>query len=96
MFVLADAKKLSGLLEDAGFTDVVVEPVELSRPDRDVEAYLEGTLDLSQPFAEVRERLTDEQWAGVQARVAELVEPFAGEDGTLRFPACSLGVAANA
>jgi ubiquinone/menaquinone biosynthesis C-methylase UbiE len=96
MFVLADAEKLRGLLEDAGFTEVVVEGVELSRPDRDVEEYLKGTLDLSQPFAEVRERLTDEQWAGVEARVAELVEPFAGEDGTLRFPALSLGVAANA
>jgi ubiquinone/menaquinone biosynthesis C-methylase UbiE len=96
MFALADAEKLRRLVEDAGFTDVVVERVELSRPDRGVEDYLQGTLDLSQPFAETRERLTDEQWAGVQARVAELVEPFAGEDGTLRFPACSLGVATSA
>jgi ubiquinone/menaquinone biosynthesis C-methylase UbiE len=96
MFVLADAEKLHELLEDAGFTEVVVEPVELSRPDRSVEEYLKGTLDLSQPFAEVRERLSDEQWAGVETRVAELVEPFSAEDGTLSFPACSLGVAASA
>ena len=96
MFVLADAERLGGLLEDAGFTDVVVERVELSRPDRDVEEYLNGTLELSRPFAEVRERLTDEQWAGVEARVSELVEPFTGGDGTLLFPACSLGVAASA
>jgi SAM-dependent methyltransferase len=96
MFALADGERLRTQLEDAGFTDVVVEPVQLSRPDPGVEEYLTGTLDLSRPFAEVRERLTDEQWAGVQARVAELVEPYAAEDGTLSFPACSLGVAANA
>jgi len=96
MFVLADAERLRALLEHAGFTGVVVERVELSRPDRDVDEYLTGTLDLSQPFAEVRQGLTDEQWAEVQARVGELVQPFAGEEGTLRFPACSFAVAADA
>jgi ubiquinone/menaquinone biosynthesis C-methylase UbiE len=96
MFALADADRLRGLLENAGFTEVIVEPIELSRSDPGVEGYVRGTLDLSAPFAEVRERLSDEQWASVTARIAELVEPFATGDGTLDFPACSFGAAASA
>jgi hypothetical protein len=95
MFVLADAARLRELFEGAGFVDVVVEPVALERHDDDVEHYLAETTDLSQPFAEVRARLTDEQWAQVASRVAELAEPFTSEDGSLRFPACSLGAAAS-
>jgi SAM-dependent methyltransferase len=96
MFVLADAGKLRGLFEDAGFTEVTVEPLELSRSDPGAEEYVRGTLDLSSPFAEVHERLSDEEWASVTARIAELVEPFLTADGTLRFPACSFGAAASA
>jgi SAM-dependent methyltransferase len=95
MFVLADADRLRGLLEGAGFTDVLIEQVALEREDAGLEHYLQETTDLSQPFAEVRARLTDEQWAEVEARIAELVEPFATDDGSLRFPACSLGAAAG-
>jgi SAM-dependent methyltransferase len=95
MFVLGDAERLRDLLEGAGFLDVVVEPVELERSDESVQEYIQETTDLSSPFAEVRDRLTDEQWSEVEARIEELVEPFAPEDGTLRFPACSFGAAAS-
>ena len=95
MFVLADADRLRELLESAGFIEAHVEPVELSRPAAGVEEYVEETLALSSPFAEVRERLSDEQWDEVKARIAELAEPFTEGDGSLRFPACSLGGAAS-
>ncbi len=96
MFVLADAGRLQGLLEDAGFVEAVVEPVELSRREPGVEQYLQGTLDMSQPVAEVRARLSDQEWAQVQTRVRELAEPFSAGDGSLHFPARSLGAAASA
>jgi ubiquinone/menaquinone biosynthesis C-methylase UbiE len=95
MFALADAERLRELLEGAGFVDVVVEPVALERADGGVEHYLAETSDLSQPFAEVRARLTDEQWAEVASRIGELAGPFTTEDGSLRFPAVSLGAAAS-
>ena len=96
MFVLAADGRLEGLLEDAGFTEVTVESLELPRNDGNVERFLQETLDLSRPFADVRERLSDEEWVRVEAKVAELAAPYAGPDGTLRFPASALVAAASA
>ena len=96
MFTLADRARLQQLLESAGFVEALVEPVELSRSETDVAAFLEDTLDLSRPFADVRERLSDEQWKAVELKVASLAEPFTMPDGTLRFPASSLAAAASA
>jgi ubiquinone/menaquinone biosynthesis C-methylase UbiE len=95
MFTLGDAERLQQLLESAGFTEVVVEPVELSRPATGVEDYVEETLALSSPFGEAHERLSAEQWDEVTAQIARLAEPFTEADGSLRFPACSLAVAAS-
>jgi SAM-dependent methyltransferase len=96
MFTLADPGRLEQLLETAGFVDVVVDSVELSRSGPSVQRFLEETLDLSRPFAEVRERLSDEQWKAVERRVASLAEPFTAQEGTLKFPARSLAAAASA
>jgi SAM-dependent methyltransferase len=96
MFALAAPGRLETLLVGAGFTEVVVETLSLSREDGAVERFLEATLDLSQPFAETRARLGEREWAQVEARVAELAAPYAGPDGTLRFPASSLVAAASA
>ena len=51
MFALADGERLRGLLEEAGFLDVVVEPLALERLDASAEQFVRGTLDLSAPFA---------------------------------------------
>jgi SAM-dependent methyltransferase len=95
MFVLADADRVRGLLDSAGFTETLVEPVELSRPADGVEEFVEETMALSRPFGEVRERLSTEQWDQVKARIAALAEPFTQADGSMRFPACSLAAAAS-
>jgi ubiquinone/menaquinone biosynthesis C-methylase UbiE len=95
MFALADAERLRELLEAAGFVDVVVEELPLERPDAHVEAYLREMGDVSASLGEVLDRLTDEQRAEVAARIGELAEPFTTEDGSLRFPALSLGAAAG-
>jgi len=96
MFVLADSVRLRELLESAGFVDVVVEPVGLSWVDTSVGAYLDEMLDLSRPFADVRARLSDEQWTDVSDKIGSLAEPFTEADGTLRFPASSLAAAGSA
>jgi SAM-dependent methyltransferase len=95
MFVLAGPGRLREVLESGGLTDVVVESLELVRRDQGVEDYLKGTIDVSVPFAEVKDRLSPAEWEGVERRVAELVEPFAS-DGRLIFPARTLVAAASA
>jgi SAM-dependent methyltransferase len=96
MFALADAAGLGELLDAAGFLEVEVDSVELSRSASGVDAYVEETLDLSRPFAEVRERLAADEWGQVRERIASLAEPFMSADGGLRFPACSLVAAGSA
>ena len=95
MFVLADPERLRELLEGAGLVDVIVDAVDLGRRESGVEDFVNGTLDLSQPFAEARDGLTDEQWEQVKERIAELAAPFASGGG-LQFPARTLVAAASA
>lgn len=95
MFSLADRAGLRELLERAGFLDVVVDSVDLSRTEAGLDAYVEATLDLNRQFAEVRERLADDQWAKVRDRIAALAQQFTSAEARMRFPARSL-VAAGA
>jgi hypothetical protein len=44
----------------------------------------------------VRERLSEPDWQAVADRVRELVQPFAGRDGSLRIPGSSLVASASA
>jgi hypothetical protein len=65
------------------------------RTDDGVRHFIQETLDLSVPVAEVHDRLPEEQWSAVEARIAELAHPFASADGRLAFPAVSLGASAS-
>jgi SAM-dependent methyltransferase len=96
MFALADAVRLSRLLEDAGFLEVLVDSVELSRSEPSLDRYFEETLDLNRQVADVWERLSERHQQDVRARIAELARPFTADDGSVRFPARSLVAAASA
>ena len=96
MFSMSEPGRLRALLEEGGFTEIEVEAIDVTA-DRDVlEVYLDETTDLSVPFAEVRERLTAEEWPAVVEKVRELTAPFAQSDGALRLPGRALGAAASA
>jgi ubiquinone/menaquinone biosynthesis C-methylase UbiE len=96
MFALADADRLQNLLEDAGFVEVMVEPVDLSRTAASADAFVEETLDLNSQFADLRRALSASQWREVMDRIRALSHPFAAATGALRFPARSLAAAACA
>ena len=96
MFALADPSRLKELLEAAGFAEVVVDSVEAPRTHESLNAYIEETLDLSRPFTEVYEALSDEEQAEVRLQIEGLAGPFLEVDGSLRFPAASLVAAAGA
>jgi len=96
MFVLADESRLEELLDAAGFMDVLVDGVDLSRAASTVDEYIAAQLDLSSQFAEARERVSEEVWSEVKARMASLAQPYSVPDGSLQFPARSLVAAASA
>jgi SAM-dependent methyltransferase len=95
MFALAEPGVLEGMLEEAGFTDVLVEAVEFDRLYESFEDYWAETLDLSQMVSEALEPLSEDQRAAVRARVRALAESFNGDRGLL-LPGSSLVASASA
>jgi hypothetical protein len=95
MFSMAEPGRLQALLEEGGFTEIEVEPIEVPTERAGVQRYLEETTDLSRPFAEVRERLSPEEWDAVVERVGQLAEPFGAADGSLLLPGRALVASAS-
>ena len=96
MFALAPASRVSELLEGAGFVEVVVEEVQLDRSYSNVEEYIDESLDFSATFAEVWNRLDEQERAAVSERIAALAAPCGGADGSLQLPGRSLVASAGA
>jgi SAM-dependent methyltransferase len=96
MFALAAEGRLRELLEDAGFVDVFVESVTLTRALPGVREYVDQMLDVSVPFAQVYERLDESGRAEVEREIATCVEPYAEPGGSLRLPGVSLVALAGA
>jgi SAM-dependent methyltransferase len=96
MFILGPPGRLAELLESAGFVEVEVGTVEVSRSSPSIDAYVEETAALSRPFAEVWARLTEDERAGVVAKLEELMRPFSDEGGAFTFPGSSLVAVASA
>jgi ubiquinone/menaquinone biosynthesis C-methylase UbiE len=96
MFALADPNRLGRLLEDAGFLDVRVDSVELSRSDSSIDSYLEETLDISGAFFDAWGRLSEPDREQVRERIVASAAVFTADDGSVRFPARSLVASASA
>ena len=95
-FALSAPGRLAELLEDAGFTQVIVQPIAVERIVQGVDAFVAETLDCTRLFAERYERLSDEQRASVVREIASLAEPLRAADGSLRIPGRALGGAGSA
>ena len=96
MFALAEPGGLQEMLEEAGFVDVVVDAVRVTRPYTDVDEYIEETLDVSMPFAEAFEALSDDDRSRVRHEIAALTEPFTAPAGAVTFTGQSLVAVASA
>ena len=95
-FTLSAPGRLAELLEDGGFLEVTVEPINVERVVPGVDEFVHETLDLSQSFAQAYERLSDDQRAEVVSEIASLAEPLRAGDGSLRIPGRSLVGGASA
>jgi ubiquinone/menaquinone biosynthesis C-methylase UbiE len=96
MFALADPARLEGMLEEAGFAEIEIEPLDFSFRYDDAEHYLDIQLDLSSQTAKIFGTLDDERVATLERRVADALAPFATEDGSIVIPARTLVASATA
>ncbi|HYV16623.1 MAG TPA: methyltransferase domain-containing protein [Conexibacter sp.] len=95
-FDLGSEELLRTLLQDAGFTEIVTDNVEVAFLNDDAEDYWQSTLSISRHFAQLVEGLDESAVAALRGRIEAGVAPFATSDGSLRFPGRALVAAASA
>jgi SAM-dependent methyltransferase len=95
-FAFRDPARIADLLEETGFTEIQVQPLELEFAFEDLDAYWDAALDLSTPLYDAVAAMTpaqrDELRDGIDARLAE----FAAQDGSVRLPGRTHVAAASA
>jgi SAM-dependent methyltransferase len=96
MFAFARPGRIEGLLRGAGFTDVVVDGVDLEVVYEDLDAYFAVTTDCSRPFADALDAMEEADRADVTATIGDAMASFRQDDGTYRVPARSLVASASA
>jgi ubiquinone/menaquinone biosynthesis C-methylase UbiE len=96
MFSLADPAALTTLLVEAGFAEVVIEPLAFEQRYADARAWLDIQLDLSRPAAEAMTDRSEDERRTLEAALAEQLSPHSEEDGELILPASALMAAASA
>jgi SAM-dependent methyltransferase len=94
MFVLADAERLRGLLEGAGFAVERVDEVPVHFEFDDVDDYIVRSKDTGGMFARIWRDASGEDRRAVTARLAEDFAPFA-VDGGYELPGVAVGAAAS-
>ena len=96
MFALAAPQKLERLLADAGFTEILIEPLDFEQSYGDFEDWWATTLDLSVPLAVAYDELDERQQQDFRRTLALELGRFADDEGRLVFPARTLVASATA
>jgi ubiquinone/menaquinone biosynthesis C-methylase UbiE len=96
MFAFAAEGRLERLLEEAGFSEIVVESLELRWSYEDFDDYWETTLDLGRPLAQLIAGLDDARRDDLRAAVARAFEQHTDPGGALSLPARTLVASATA
>jgi ubiquinone/menaquinone biosynthesis C-methylase UbiE len=95
-FALADPKRLGTLLEEAGFTEVLVDAIAVEQRTAGFDHFWEATLDLSRNFHDAVLSQREEEIAGIREALAKQLEPYTSDDGSLAIPGRSLVATASA
>lgn len=96
MFSLAAPGRLADLLAEAGFVEITVEPVTVTKVYDQPIAWLSETVDCSQMFGRAWRAFDDERRREVRAEFESAAREFTGPDGTIRIPGRSLAAVAHA
>lgn len=95
-FALGDASRVQELLEQAGFVEIEVEAIELSRRHPDFDELWDTTLDLSRSFHDAVLSRPQREIEQIRQSLAERFAPYTAADGTLAIPARTLLAYASA
>ncbi|HTU95739.1 MAG TPA: methyltransferase domain-containing protein [Solirubrobacteraceae bacterium] len=95
-FALAQDGRLAEILEDAGFTDVAVSPVELERRYAAAQDIVAESANVSPGFGRTYRELTEAQQAEVEAHIVAAAGPYTAPDGSVTLPGASLVARAGA
>lgn len=90
VFSLSEPEGLSALLNEAGFVDVLVDPIDFTMSFPDFDQYWSMQSEISGPLAVIIEEMDEEQVAQVKASAESLADAFKTDDGYV-FPATAIG-----
>ena len=96
MFALADRSRLLALLEQAGFTEVETDALDVTQRAASFERFWEARLDIDRSFHDAVLSQPEPQMAALQDALAVRFEPFTLEDGSLALPGRTLVARASA
>jgi SAM-dependent methyltransferase len=95
-FALAGDGRLQELLEGAGFTDVEVTAVPITRRCTTVEEFIAESAEMSPSLRRGFQELDTEARVDVEAHIAAQAVPYTADDGSLALPGSALVAAASA
>jgi SAM-dependent methyltransferase len=96
MFAFRDPARIRGLLEDAGFTDVVVDQLELSWRYDDLDAWWDVQLDISTGLATGVGALTPARRDDLRDTIDARLAQYVAADGSVALPGRTHVAAASA
>jgi SAM-dependent methyltransferase len=95
-FALGSREHVIGLLEQAGFTEIHLQTLDLVRRHASFHELWDSTLDLSPSVHGVVLGRPATEIAEIEVSLAKRFEPYTGPDGTLAIPGRTFAVSASA
>ncbi len=89
-FGLGDREHLQALLGEAGFTEIVVEAIDVVQSHPSFESFWETMLDISRELHDLVLAQPAAEIEAIEASLAERLAPYMAPDGTLEIPGRSL------
>ncbi len=96
MFAFRDPATINGLLEDAGFTDIVVEQLDLAWRYEDLDAWWDVQIDISPGLMRGVAALTPAQRDDLRDAIDARLAQYVAEDGSVKLPGRTHVAAASA
>ena len=95
-FALGDEGLLRSMLEEAGFTEIVIDAVEISRSAPDFDTWWATHLELSAGTLASFQGADEAQTAAIEAQIAARLAPYTSASGEIAVPGRTLVAVATA